>query len=63
MVVDAFDDQIHYDSGWNRLESVGMQTSTQGASMTFDFVGAFRVSTIHRFKYSSNNLNGMQVTK
>ena len=43
IVVDAFDTQIQYDSGWNKLQEVGMETSVQGASMSFDFVGAHRL--------------------
>ena len=40
VVVDAFDSQIQYDSGWNNLGTTGMQMSVQDASMTCDFVGA-----------------------
>ena len=43
VVVNAYDDQIHYDSGWKNLAGVGMETSVLGASMTFDFVGALRL--------------------
>ncbi|KIM42020.1 hypothetical protein M413DRAFT_410625 [Hebeloma cylindrosporum] len=39
VIVDAFDNQIQYDSGWNKLESIGMETLAQNASLTFDFVG------------------------
>ncbi|KIM42024.1 hypothetical protein M413DRAFT_27552 [Hebeloma cylindrosporum] len=39
VVVDAFDNQIHYDSGWSKLGSIGMETSVRGSSMSFDFVG------------------------
>ena len=49
VVVDAFDDQIHYDSGWSKLGTIGMETSVQGASMTFDFVGALYVHTFDYF--------------
>ena len=41
VVVDAFDNQIQYGSGWNKLGIIGMETSVQGASITFDFIGAF----------------------
>ena len=47
LVVDAFDSKIKYDSEWNTFGTTGMQTSVQGASMTFDFVGALPRS----FKY------------
>lgn len=40
VVVDAFDDQIEY-SGWSPLGDLGVETSVQGASLFFDFVGAF----------------------
>ena len=52
VAVDAFDDQIQYDSEWTKLGIeigteigpevvfMGTQTSVQGASLTFDFVGA-----------------------
>jgi hypothetical protein len=43
VVVDAFDSQIQYDSGWNKLGTTGVETSVQGASMTFDFVGALHL--------------------
>ena len=42
ILVEAFDSQIQYDSGWKR-GNTGMETSVQGASMTFDFVGALRL--------------------
>ena len=41
VVVDVFNDQIHYDSGWSKLGSTGMEMSVQNALMTFDFMGAF----------------------
>jgi hypothetical protein len=43
VVVDAFDPQIQYDSGWNKVGTIAMETSVQGATMTFDFVGALRL--------------------
>jgi len=43
VVVDAFCDQIQYGPGWNKLGTTGMMTLDQGASMTFDFVGAFHL--------------------
>ena len=43
VVVDAFDDQINY-TGWSRFGgTLGMETSVQGCSLIFDFVGAFRL--------------------
>jgi hypothetical protein len=42
VVVDAFDDQVSY-AGWSTLGGIGMETSMQGSSLTFDFVGAFRL--------------------
>ena len=38
VLVEAFDTQIKYDSGWKQ-GNTGMETLVQGASMTFDFVG------------------------
>ena len=43
VMVEAFDTQIQYSSGWNKVGTIGMETSVQGASMTFDFVGALRL--------------------
>ena len=43
VVVEAFDTQIQYSSGWNKVGTIGMETSVQGASLTFDFVGALRL--------------------
>ena len=40
VLVSASDRQIQYDSGWDLSEGQA-ETSVQGASMTFDFVGAF----------------------
>ena len=40
VVVDAFYDQINY-TGWSRFGQIGMETSVQGSSLFFDFVGAF----------------------
>jgi hypothetical protein len=40
VIVEAFDTQIQYSSGWNKVGTIGMETSVQGASMTFDFVVA-----------------------
>ena len=60
-VVDAFDSQIKYNSGWNKLGTTGMQTSVQGASMTFDFVGACLRSLkyfLQQFQYCP----GIQIT-
>ena len=42
VVVNAFDDQIAY-TGWSPLSDMGMETSVQGSSLTFDFIGAFRL--------------------
>ena len=41
VVVDAFDDQIEYSSGWSSAGEIGMETSVQGSFLNFDFVGAF----------------------
>ena len=43
VMVEAFDTQIQYSFGWNKVGTIGMETSVQGASMTFDFVGALRL--------------------
>jgi hypothetical protein len=43
VIVEAFDTQIQYSSGWNKVGTIGMETSVQDASMTFDFVGALRL--------------------
>ena len=44
VVVDAFYDKIQYGPGWNQVEAfIGLETSVPGSSMTFDFVGAFRL--------------------
>ena len=46
--ISALDSQIQYDSRWNMsLVDGQVQTSVQGASMTFDFVGALP----HSFQY------------
>ena len=42
-MVDAFDDQIEYSSGWSSAGEIGMQTSVQGSFLNFDFVGAFHL--------------------
>lgn len=42
VVVDAFDDQIKIP-GWNAVGGIAMETSAQGSSLMFDFVGAFRL--------------------
>jgi len=39
VVVDAYDDQIHYSSQWQPYADIGMET-TGKASLTFDFIGA-----------------------
>jgi hypothetical protein len=43
VVVDAFDGQIEYSSGWSSAGEIGMETSVQGSYLIFDFVGAFRL--------------------
>ena len=45
LAVDAFDGDITYSSGWTQLTTtgVGFETSVQGSSLNFDFVGAFRL--------------------
>jgi len=43
VVVDAFDDQIGYYSGWSPYGDFGLWTSVQGALLTLDFVGSFRL--------------------
>jgi len=44
VVVETFDPQIQYDSGWIKVGSTSiMQTATEGSAMTFDFVGALRL--------------------
>ena len=43
VVVDAFDDKIEYSSGWTTPGEIGWQTSVQGSSLNFNFVGAFRL--------------------
>ena len=43
VVVDAFDDQIEYSSGWSSAGEIGMETSVQGSFLNFDFVGAFHL--------------------
>ena len=42
-MVDAFDDQIGYYSGWSPYGDFGLWTSVQGAFLTLDFVGSFRL--------------------
>ena len=43
IVVDAFDGDIEYSSGWTTPGEFGGETSVQGSSLNFDFVGAFRL--------------------
>ena len=43
IVVDAFDGQIGYSSGWTTPGEYDCETSVQNSSLNFDFVGAFRL--------------------
>jgi hypothetical protein len=43
ILVDAFDGHIGYSSGWTTPGEIGWQTSVQGSSLNFDFVGTFRL--------------------
>ena len=44
VVVSASDPQIQEDSGWTKFgPGLGIETSVQGSSLSFDFVGAFRL--------------------
>jgi len=40
VVVDAYDDQIHYSQEWTPYKSIGLEASAKEASLTFDFIGA-----------------------
>lgn len=39
VLVPANDSQIQYDSGWSNFRDIGRQTSVNGSTMTFDFIG------------------------
>jgi hypothetical protein len=43
ILVGAFDGHIGYSSGWTTPGEIGRQTSVQGSTLNFDFVGAFRL--------------------
>jgi hypothetical protein len=61
VLVQENDGQIQYDSGWNDFEDIGKQTSVNGSTMTFDFVGApclhfhkFALTCVSLYRHSSN---------
>ena len=43
VLVDAFDGDIEYSSGWTPSGDFGWETSVQGSTLNFDFVGVFRL--------------------
>ena len=43
VLVPGNDTQIQYDSGWSNFRDLGRQTSLNGSTMTFDFIGAPRL--------------------
>lgn len=43
VLVQEDDTQIQYDSGWSNFRDIGRQTSVNGSTMTFDFIGAPRL--------------------
>ena len=62
VVVDAYDDQIHYSEGWTPYESIGLEASGKEASLTFDFIGALLLS-ISFSNISSNKLYNMNIAQ
>ena len=45
VLVPGNDTQIQYDSGWSNFRDIGRQTSVNGSTMTFDFIGAPRLDS------------------
>jgi hypothetical protein len=50
ILVNVLDSQIQYDSNWNKSEGQ-VETSVNGASMTFDFIGGPQGGLPRSFKY------------
>jgi hypothetical protein len=61
VLVPGNDTQVQYDSGWSNFRDLGRQTSVNGSTMTFDFIGAprlhfhiFALIFVSLCRYSSN---------